>query len=108
MPSGHSEVGVSSAITPPSTRVTVAVLVDYPHEPQYLPDMAVAQLASIVAGRATPQAWPFTQKGEIQDNLKLEVAAKWLFPRAYGDGYSAAVLDQLKAWETFHTLNIGW
>ncbi len=39
------------------------------------------------------QAQPFTQKGEIQDNLKLEVAAKRLFPRGYGDGYSAAVLD---------------
>ncbi len=36
------------------------------------------------------------------------MAAKRLFPRGYGDGYSAAVLDQLKAWETFQTLNIGW
>ncbi len=74
---------------------------DGPHEPQFLPDMAVSQSASVAAGRATRQAQPFTQKGEIQDNLKLEVAAKRLFPRGYGDGYSAAVLDQLKAGETF-------
>ncbi len=94
MSSGHSEVGVSSALTPPSTRVTVAVLVDCPHEPQFLPDMVVAQSASIAAGRATHQVWPFTQKGEIQDNLKLEVAAKRLLPRGYGNGYSVAVLDQ--------------
>ncbi len=74
-PSSHSEVGVSSALTPPSRRVTVAVLVDCPSEPQFLPDMVVAQSASIVACRATCQVWRFTQKGEIQDNLKLEVAA---------------------------------
>ncbi len=95
-------------LTPPSTRVPVAVLVDCPHEPQFLSDMAVTQSASVVAGRATHQARPFTQKVEVQDNLKLEVAARQLFPRGYGDGYSASVLDQLKAWETFHTLNIGW
>ena len=92
---------MSSTFTPPSTRVTVAVLVGCPHEPQFLPDMAVAQSASVMAGRATHQAWPFTQKGEIQDNLKLKVAAKRLFLRGYGDGYSVAVLDQLKAWEAF-------
>ncbi len=51
-PSGHSEVGVSSALTPPSTRVMVAVLVDGPHESQFLPDMVVAELASVAAGRA--------------------------------------------------------
>ncbi len=84
----------------------MAVLVDCPHEPQFLPDLAVAQSASVVAGRATRQARPFTQKGEVQDNLKLEVAAKRLFPRGYGDGYSVAVLDLLKAWETCCTLNI--
>ncbi len=98
---------MSSTLTPPSTRVTVAVLVDCPHEPQFLPDVAVDQSASIAAGRATHQARPFTQKGEIQKNLKLEVAPKRLFPRAYGDGYSAAALDQLKVWETFRMLNIG-
>ncbi len=50
---------------------------------------------------------PFTQKGEVQENMALEVAAKRLFPRNYGDSYSVAVLEQLKAWETFQTLNIG-
>ncbi len=55
-PSGHREVGVSSALSPPSSRVTVAVLVDCPHEPQFLPDMMVTQLASVAAGRATRQA----------------------------------------------------
>ncbi len=98
---------MSSRVTPSSTRVTVAVLVDPPHKPQFLPDMAVAQSASVVAGRARCQARPFTKKGEIQDNLKLEVTTKRLFPRCYGDGYNAVVLDQLKAWETFLTLNIG-
>ncbi len=105
-PSDHSEVGVSSKLTPPSTRVTVAVLVDCPHEPQFLPDMVIAQSASVAAGRATCQMWPFTQNCEIQDNLKLEVAVKRLLPRRYGDGYSAAVLDHLKAWETFRRLGV--
>ncbi len=91
-PSSHNEVGVSIALTPPFTRVNVAVLVDCPHEPQFLPDMVVTQSASVVAGRAMRQARPFTQKGEIQDKLKLEVAAKWLFPRGCGDSDSA-VLD---------------
>ncbi len=48
------------------------------------------------------------QRGEIQDNLKLEMTAKRLLPRGYGDDDGAAVLDQLKAWETFHTLGVGW
>ncbi len=47
------------------------------------------------------------QKGEVQENIALEVAAKRLFPQNYGDGYSAAVLDQLKAWEAFRMLNMG-
>ena len=100
--SGHREVGVSSVLSPPSNRVTVAVLVDCPHEPQFLPDMIVAQSASVTAGRATQQARPFTQKGEVQENMALEVTAKWLLPRNYGDNYSAAVLDQLKAWNPPH------
>ncbi len=105
--SGHREVGVSSTLATPSSRVTVAVLVDCPHEPQFLPDMTVAQSAPVAAEKATRQVRPFTQKGEAQDNMKLEVTAKWLFPRGYVDTYSAAVLDQLKAWETFRMLNIG-
>ncbi len=98
---------MSSTLSPPSTRVTVAVLVDCPHEPQFLPDMVVAQSASVAAGRDTRQARPFTQKGEIQENVSLETAAKRLLPRNYGDRYSIDVLEQLKAWETFRTLNIG-
>ncbi len=97
-----------STLTPPSTSVTVAVLVDCLHELQFLPDMTIAQSSSVAAGSATHQAWPFTQKGDIQDNLKLEVAAKRLWCRGYGDGYSTAVLDQLKAWETFRSLDMGW
>ena len=62
-PSGHREVGVSSVLSPPSNRVTVAVLVDCSHEPQFLPDMIVAQSASVAAGRAMRQARQFTQKG---------------------------------------------
>ncbi len=96
-PSGHREVGVSSTLSPPSTQVTVAVLVDCPHEPQFLPDMAVAQSASVVAGRATRQARPFTQKGEVPDNMSLETAAKRLLPHGYSERYSLAILEQLKA-----------
>ncbi len=96
-PRGHREVGVNSAIAQPSTRVTVAVLMDCPHELQFLPDMSVAQLASVAAGRAMRQVRPFTQKGEVQDNMTIEDATKRLFPRDYGDGYSAVVLDRLKA-----------
>ncbi len=62
VPSGHSEVGVGSTLSPPSNRVTVAVLVECPHEPQFLPDMLVAQSAAVAAGRATWQAWPLTRK----------------------------------------------
>ena len=51
VPSSHNEVGVSSMLTPPSTRITVAVLVDCPHEPQFLPDMVLTQ--SEAAGGAT-------------------------------------------------------
>ncbi len=87
--------------------MTVAVLVDSPHEPQFLPDLLVAQSASVAAGRATRQLRPITQKGEIAENLMLETAARRLFPRHYGDGYSVAVLEQLKAWESFRTLNVG-
>ncbi len=64
-PSGRSEVGVSSTLSPPSTRVTVAVLVDCPHGTLFLPDMAIAQSASVAAGRAMRQARPSTQKGEV-------------------------------------------
>ncbi len=85
----------------------MAVLVDCPHEPQFLPDMLVTQSASVAAGRATRQARPFTQKGEISENMSLETAAKRLLPRGYGECYSIAVLEQLKAWEAFHMLNIG-
>ncbi len=46
-------------------------------------------------------------KGELSENMTLETAAKQLSPRTYGDRYSIAVLDQLKAWEAFRTLNIG-
>ncbi len=106
-PSSHREVGASSTLSPTSTRVTVAVLVDCPHEPQFLPDMVVAQSASVAAGRATRQARQFTQKGEIQENMTLETAAKRLLPHNYGERYSVAVLEQLKAWEAFWTLNIG-
>ncbi len=106
-PSGHSEVGVSSTLSPPSSRVTVAVLVNCPHEPQFLPDMLVTQSAAVAAGRATRQAWPLTQKGEISENMTLETAARRLLPHTYGDSYSVAVLEQLKAWESFQTLNIG-
>ncbi len=77
VPSGHNEVGVSSTLTPLSTRVMVAVLVNCPHEPQFLP---AAQSASVAVGRAMLQARTLTQKGEIQANLKLEVAAKRLLP----------------------------
>ena len=98
---------MSSKLPLPSTRVTVAVLVDCPHEPQFLSDMIGAHSASGATGRASHQARPFTQKGEVQENMALEVAAKWLFPRNYGDTYNAAVLDQLKAWESFCTFNIG-
>ncbi len=98
---------MKSTLSQPSTRVTVAVLVDCPHEPQFLPDMVVAQSASVAAGRVTRQARPFTQKGEISENMTLETAAKRLLPRGYGEHYSIAVLEQLKAWEAFWTLNIG-
>ncbi len=98
---------MSSTLSAPSTRVTVAVLVDCPHEPQFLPDMVVAQSASVAAERAMRQAWPFTQKGEIQENMSLETAAKRLLPRNYGDRYSISVLEQLKAWKAFWMLNIG-
>ncbi len=87
-----------------SLSLTVAVLVDCPHEPQFLPDMVVAQSASVVAGRATHH---FTQKGEVQENMALEMAAKRLLPQNYGDSYSIAVLEQLKASEAFRMLNIG-
>ncbi len=107
VPSGHLEVGVSSTLSPPSSRVTVAVLVDCPHEPQFLPDMLVAQSAAVAAGRATRQAQPLTQKGEICENMTLDTAARRLLPRSYGDSYSIAVLEQLKAWESFRMLNIG-
>ncbi len=96
-PSGHLEVGVRSTLSPPSTRVTVAVLVDCPHEPQFLPDMVVAQSASVAAGRAMRQAWPLTQKGEISENMSLETAVKRLLPRGCCDRCSIAVLEQLKA-----------
>ena len=52
------------------------------------------------------QARPLTQKGELSENMSLETAAKRLFPRTYGDRYSIAVLEQLKVWEAFRTLNI--
>ncbi len=107
VPSGHSEVGVRSTLSPPSTWVTVAVLVDCPHKPQFLPDMVIVQSASVVAGRATRQARPLTQKGEISENMSLETAAKRLLPRGYGDHCSIAILEQLKAWEAFQMLNIG-
>ncbi len=98
---------MSSTLSPPSSRVTVAVLVDCPHKPQFLPDTLVAQSAAVAAGRVTRQVRPITQKGEIAENMSLETAARWLFPRTYGDGYSVAALEQLKAWESFRTLNTG-
>ncbi len=52
------------------------------------------------------QAWPLTQSGEIQGNLELEAVANRLLPRGYGEDYSAAVLDQLKAWEAYRSLGV--
>ena len=60
---------MSSVLSPPSNRVTVAVSVYRPHEPKFLPDMIVAQSASVVSGRIMHQARPFTQKGEVQENM---------------------------------------
>ena len=79
-----------------------------PNEPQFLPEMAVTQSASVAAGRAMRQVQPLTQKGEIQDNLELAVAAKRLLPRGSGDDYmySATVQVQLKAWEAFRPLGV--
>ncbi len=98
---------MSSTLSPPSNRVTVAVLVDCPHEPQFLPDLLVVQSAAVAAGRATCQLRPITQRGELAENMTLETAARRLFPRSYGDGYSVAVLEKLKAWESFRMLNVG-
>ncbi len=85
----------------------MAVLVDCPHEPQFLPDLFVTQSAAVAAGRATRQLRSITQKGEMAENMTLETAARRLFPRHYGDSYSVAVLEQLKSWESFRTLNVG-
>ena len=74
---------------------------DCPHEPQFLPDVVFVHSVSIAVRRATRQAWPLTQSGVIQANLELEVVAKRLLLWGYGVDYSAAVLDQLKAWEAF-------
>ncbi len=87
--------------------MTLAVVVDCPHEPQFLLNMAVAQSASVVAGRTTCQARSFMQKGEVPDNVSLETAAKRLLPHGYSERYSLAILEQLKAWEAFRMLNIG-
>ena len=57
-PIGHVNVGVSSKLKPPSSRATVAVLVDCPHEPQFPPNMDVAQSASVVAGRVKNPPMP--------------------------------------------------
>ncbi len=46
----------------------------------------------------------FTQSGEILGTFPLEVVAKWLLPWGYGEGYSAAVLYQLKAWKSFSAI----
>ncbi len=69
--------------------------------------MDVAQSASVAAGRATRQSWPFTQSGEILGTLSLAAVAKWLLPQGYGEGYSAAILDQLKAWDSFQVCSMG-
>ncbi len=69
--------------------------------------MVVTQSASVAAGRATRQVRTFTQKSEVQENMSLETAAKRLLPRNYSDCYSIAVLEQLKSWVAFRTLNIG-
>ncbi len=53
------------------------------------------------------QVRPFTQKGEVQENMALETAAKRLLPQNYGDSYSIAIREQLKTWEDFRMLNIG-
>ncbi len=58
-----------------SPRVMVAVLVDCPHEPQFLPSMDVMQSASLAAGRVTHKSQPFAQLGEVLDGLDLKVVA---------------------------------
>ncbi len=60
-------------LTPLSSWVTVAVLVNCHHEHQYLLDLNGSHSAS-AAERVTRQAQVFTQSGEIQPDLLLETA----------------------------------
>ncbi len=107
LPSGHVDVGVSSRLTPPSSQVTVAVLVDCLHETQFLPNMDVAQLTSMVAGRVSHQSRPLIQSGANKGTQPLEVTAKRMLPRGYGASYSAVILDQPKAWKSFQVPGVG-
>ncbi len=67
-PSGHADVGVSSALAPPLPWVMVAVLVNCPHKLQYLSD----QSASAVTRWARHQARALNQSGGILPGLQLD------------------------------------
>ncbi len=92
-PSGHPKVGVENFHRPPSQRVMVAVLVNCPLEPQYLPNMDVAHTASDVAVWAGHQARVLLLTGELTSNLPVETAAICLIPRNYSASYSASAFD---------------
>ncbi len=80
-PSSHSEVGVSSTLSPPSSQVTVAVLVDCPHEPQFLPDMLVVQSAAVA------QEGPRGKRGLSLRRVKSPRICRW---KQLPGGYSLA------------------
>ncbi len=57
-PSCHPEVEMDSGNCPHAPRVMVAVLVNCPHEPQYLPDMNAAHSVADVLGLALGHGLP--------------------------------------------------
>ncbi len=110
VPNGQPDVGVTTNRHEKAAHVTVAMLVNCPHERQYLPDLDVARSAAMAA------VW-MSKKGRVIDNsgnllpptrnVTLEQQARSLLPRLYGHDNNDAVWEQMRTWSAFRHLGSG-
>ncbi len=110
VPNGQPDVGVTTDQHDRAVRVMVAMLVNYPHERQYLPDLDVALSATMAAVWMSKKGRVFDNSGNLLPpawNVTLEQQACSLLPRLYGHDNNDAVWEQMWTWSAFQHLGSG-
>ncbi len=110
VPNGQLDVGVTTNRHERAACVTVAMLVNYPHERQYLPDLDVVQSAAMAAMWMTKKGWVFDNSGNLVPpawNVTLEQQGHSLIPRLYGHDNNDAVWEQMWICSAFQCLGSG-